>query len=109
MIAGDLRRFEIEDVVPYKDGIGLMGRCISGPVRVGDVFVCIGKIEAERNEMGEVVVKKQPGMPINMKVLEIIYFNRSVEELAVGCSGGLYVVGEGRELLAARHEVSSSP
>ena len=41
MIAGDLRRFEIEDVVPYKDGIGLMGRCISGPVRVGDVFVCI--------------------------------------------------------------------
>ena len=101
-------RFEVEDIAPYKDGFGLSGRCTAGPIKVGDVFVFVWKTKIGHGEDNTVSTQRELIGGVNLVVNEIQYFNKSILELQTSHSGGLYVLGEGAELLVPRCEIESA-
>ena len=101
-------RFEVETVVPYKDGFGLSGRCTAGPIKIGDVFVLVSKTEVEASQNNSIVPKNDKSNKINLVVHEIQYFNKSIAELQTQYAGGLYVLGVGAELLGQPCEIETA-
>jgi hypothetical protein len=101
-------RFEVEGITPYKKGFGLSGRCTAGPIKIGDVFVFVLKKKTEHSEDHTVSPQRESIGKINLVVNEIQYFNKSILELQTSHSGGLYVLGEGAELLSQGCDIESA-
>ncbi|WP_394540514.1 hypothetical protein PRJ39_08000 [Lysobacter enzymogenes] len=91
--------FEIETVTPYKNGFGLIGRCIIGPIRLGDSFVILISAPVSPSDNCAPHSIREDIRKINLIVQEIQYFNHSIEELQSNHAGGLYVTGLGADLL----------
>jgi len=99
--------FEVEAVIPYKNGFGLIGRCLSGPIRREDVFVTMFSTETVFGENHNIYIKRKKISSINLIVNEIQYFNHVVEELQTNHSGGIYVIGSGAELLLQGYQIET--
>lgn len=99
--------FEIEAVVPYQDGFGLIGRCIRGPIQLGDVFVKIFNTQSTSSENHKDSINHKEFGKINLVVREIQFFDHIMEELQSNHSGGLYVIGSGVELLQQGSQIET--
>lgn len=101
-------RFEVEDIFPYKDGFGLGGRCTAGTIKIGDVFAFVLNEKKEYIEGRSDWMRRQLVGKVSLVVSEIQYFNKSILELQTNHAGGLYVVGQGAELLLPHCEIESA-
>lgn len=101
-------RFEIEDVVSYKDGVCLMGKCTEGTIGLGDVFIWALRRQVEPGENHSFTIHKEKIGEIHLEVKEIQYFRMAVAQLQLYHSGALYVTGTGTELLGPSCEIENA-
>jgi hypothetical protein len=91
--------FEVSDFFPYKDGFVILGRCMGGAVKVGDVFRWAVQISEMHDGDKPMALRREVLGELQLEVVEIQYFRQVVRELRDSQSGGIYVHGNGMNYL----------
>lgn len=90
-------QFSIEDLIRGDRGLVVCGRCCEAEFRVGDVFTELRWVRIERDPQTKCFETVAAGKEaaVCLRVDEIGFFGRTVEELGHGHTAGLRFSGDG--------------
>lgn len=91
--------FQVEDVFPYKEGVVVLGRCVSGSVIAGIFFTRVKRDKCDDVEVYKQNIGSVESRAVRLMVKEIQYFSSKVDALHETQSGGIYLVGDGADLI----------
>lgn len=91
--------FQIHDLLAYKQGVLVMGRCTDGILKVNDIFSFVATPHFEKLDGCIVFAGYTSSYSVKVSVVEIHCFRKLVTELPHGYSGGLYLTGNDTSVL----------
>ena len=83
--------FYVDRVLPRDGGVDVVGRCLNGPIRIGDQFLW------QRTKSGRV--------PVSFTVEEIVFWGKKLDMLEPSHVGKLSLVGSGSETIEGGSDV----
>lgn len=93
--------FQIHDLLAYKQGVLVMGRCTDGILKVNDIFSFVATPHFEKLDGCISFAGYASSYSVNASIVEIHCFHKLVTELPHGYSGGLYLTGDATRILKA--------
>lgn len=89
--------FEISDIFHIDQQVCIWGRCTGRTIGINDTFQMLLKHN-----------QTTTSHPIDLKVEKIYASQSFVDVLQTNCSGGLYLVGQGVDILETQAEITNA-